>query len=145
MASKKSKSAGKSTRKKAAKKPTKISAESDRDGPDSAKTIKADAKKPARGRKPKLKKQTDSKDAKPDDTGNGTAAKTRARKSSTKKVKKSTASKTDDTRIVPARISGDDDNRIATRTPISSAPQDVIDVGSAAPDARKHGWWSRGE
>jgi ribonuclease E len=143
--SKKSKSAAKPTRKKAAKKPTKTSAASDKDGPDSAKTIKVDAKKPARGRKPKLKRQTDTKDAKSDDTGNGTVAKTRARKSSTKKVKKSSASKTDNTKIVPARTSADDDNRIANRTPISSAPQDVIEVGSAAPDARKRGWWSRGE
>ena len=107
--------------------------------------IKANAKKPAISRKPKVKRQTDAEDAKSDDAGNGTAAKTRARKSLTKKVKKSAARKTDDTGIVPARISADDDNRIANRTPISSAPQDVIDVGSAAPDARKRGWWSRSE
>ena len=47
VTSKKSKSAAKPTRKKAAKKPTKTSAASNKDGPDSAKTIKADAKKPA--------------------------------------------------------------------------------------------------
>ena len=72
-------------------------------------------------------------------------AKKRARKSSTKKAKKSAASKTDNSRKVPARKSADDDNRIVNRAPISSVPQDVIDVGSAAPDARKRGWWSRGE
>ena len=142
---KKSQSAGKTTRKKAAKKSTKTSATADKDPSDGSKTIKAHAKKPPISRKPKVKRQTDTEDAKSDNAGNGTAAKTRARKSSTKKVRKSAARKTDNTSIVSARISADDDNRTANRTPISSAPQDVIDVGSAAPDARKRGWWTRGE
>ena len=143
--SKKSKAASKKTPKKAAKKPTKTSAPSDKDGSDGATKIKADVKKPARGRKPKVKRQTDTKDAKSDDPGSGTAAKKRARKSSTKKENTSVASKSEDTRAVPANSVAVDDNRPANRAPISSAPQDIIDVGSAAPDARKRGWWSRGE
>ena len=111
VTSKKSKSAAKPTRKKAAKKPTKTSAASNKDGPDSAKTIKADAKKPAHGRKPKLKRQTDTKDAKSDDARSGVAAKKRAQKSSRKKVKKLAASKTEDTRVSPVDRSTDDDNR----------------------------------
>ena len=145
LGSKKSKAASKKTPKKAAKKPTKTSAPSDKDGSDGATKIKADVKKPARGRKPKVKRQTDTKDAKSDDPGSGTAAKKRARKSSTKKENTSVASKSEDTRAVPANSVAVDDNRPANRAPISSAPQDIIDVGSAAPDARKRGWWSRGE
>ena len=30
------------------------------------------------------------------------------------------------------------------RAPISSVPQDVIEVGEAKPEGRKRGWWSRG-
>ena len=142
---KKSKSVGKTTRKKVAKKPTKRSAVSYEDGPDGAKTIKAEAKKPVRGRKSKVKRETDTKDAKSADAGSENTAKKQARTSSTKKIKKSAASKTKDARTVPAHRSVDDDNRATNRIPISSAPQDIIDVGSAAPDTRKRGWWSRGE
>ena len=145
VVSKKSKSAGESTRKKATKKRTKTSAKSDEDGSDGNKTIKADAKKSARGRKPKVKMQTVREDANSDDGSSGTTEKKRVRKSSTKKVKKSAAIKTEDARLAPAHNSADDDNRLANRAPISSVPQDIIDVGSATPDTRKRGWWSRGE
>jgi ribonuclease E len=144
VASKKNKSADKPTVKKAAKKPTKTSSLSDEDGSDGSKTIKADAKKPARGRKPKSKMQTNSEDVKSDDVDSGTTVKKRAQKSSTKKVKKSAASKREDTSMAPANRIAEGDNQAANRNPISSAPQDIIDVGSAAPDARKRGWWSRG-
>jgi ribonuclease E len=144
VASKKNKSADKPTVKKAAKKPTKTSSLSDEDGSDGSKTIKADAKKPARGRKPKSKMQTNSEDVKSDDVDSGTTVKKRAQKSSTKKVKKSAASKREDTSTAPANRIAEGDNQAANRNPISSAPQDIIDVGSAAPDARKRGWWSRG-
>ena len=30
------------------------------------------------------------------------------------------------------------------RTPISSAPQDVIEVGQSEPGKRRTGWWNRG-
>ena len=32
----------------------------------------------------------------------------------------------------------------SNRAPISSTPDDVVDVGSAAPAARRTGWWNRG-
>ena len=92
-----------------------------------------------------MKRETDTEDAKSDDAGSENTAKKQARTSSTKKIKKSAASKTKDARTVPAHRSVDDDNRATNRIPISSAPQDIIDVGSAAPDTRKRGWWSRGE
>ena len=142
---KESKSAGKSARKKAAQKPAKASAVSDEDGSDGSKAVKADAKKPARGRKPKVKSQTSADDAASDDAGSGTAAKKPARKSSAKKAKKSAANKTGDAGAAAANGSAETASHAANRAPISSAPQDVIDVGSAAPDARKRGWWSRGE
>ena len=41
----------------------------------------------------------------------------------------------------PAAESGSDDDK---RAPISSAPQDVIEVGSAEPAKRRTGWWNRG-
>jgi len=31
----------------------------------------------------------------------------------------------------------------SARAPISSAPQDVIEVGASNPETRKRGWWSR--
>ena len=68
-----------------------------------------------------------------------------ARKSSAKKAKKAAASKAEDSNAVAANGSTEADNHTTNRAPISSAPQDVIDVGSATPDARKRGWWSRGE
>ncbi len=144
-ASKKSNSPVKPARKKAAKKPAKTPSTPDDNEPDVAKAVKADAKKPARGRKPKVKSQTDADGAASNNVGSGTARKKQARKSPTKKAKKPAASKTEDARLATANGSADTDSQTANRAPISSAPQDVIDVGSAAPDARKRGWWSRGE
>ena len=141
----KGKSAGKATRKKAVKKLAKTPAESENDGPVGAKDVKADAKKPARGRKPKVKSQTDADGTASDDAGSGTDAKKPARKSSTKKAKKSSASNARDANVVAANGRANTDSQPTNRAPISSAPQDVIDVGNAAPDARKRGWWSRGE
>jgi hypothetical protein len=31
----------------------------------------------------------------------------------------------------------------STREPISSSPQDVVEIGSNAPKSRRSGWWSR--
>ena len=92
-----------------------------------------------------MKTQTNSEDVKSDDAYSGTTVKKRAKKSSTKKVKKSAASKREDTGMAPTNKITKGDNRAANRNPISSAPQDIIDVGSAAPDARKRGWWSRSQ
>ena len=106
---------------------------------------KVEAKKPARGRKPKLKREAEAEGASSDDKRTATTAKKPARKSPAKKAKKAAASKTEDSGAVAANGSTEADNHAANRAPISSAPQDVIDVGSATPDARKRGWWSRGE
>ena len=140
-----SKPVSKSTRKKAAKKLAKTSAVSDSDESGGVAAAKADAKKPARGRKPKVKSGSDADGVASDDSGSGTAAKKPARSSSAKKAKKSVAIKTEDISVAAASGSADVDSQAANRAPISSTPQDVIDVGSASPDARKRGWWSRGE
>ena len=140
-----SESAGRPKRKKAAKKPTKKPANSDNDGSDGAKDIKADAKKPARGRRPKVKSQTDADGTASNYAGSGTIAKKPARKSPVKKAKKLASRNAEDASASLANGSADANSQTANRAPISSAPQNVIDVGSAAPDARKRGWWSRGE
>ena len=62
-----------------------------------------------------------------------------------KKAKKAAAKKTEDSNAVAANSITETDNHATNRAPISSAPQDIIDVGSATLDARKRGWWSRGE
>ena len=85
---KKNKTGGKPTRKKAAKKSAKTSAVSGDNGSDSAEAAKVDAKKPARGRKPKAKSQTNAIGAPSDGAGSVTAAKKPAQKSSVKKAKK---------------------------------------------------------
>ena len=36
------------------------------------------------------------------------------------------------------------DETESDRTPISSAPQDVIEVGQSDPSTRRTGWWNRG-
>ena len=137
-----SKSPRKTTRKKATKKPTKSI---DENGSDVDEAAKVNAKKPARGRKPKVKSEAKAEGASSDDERTATTAKKLALKSPAKKAKKAAASKTEDSNAVVANGSTEADNHTTNRAPISSAPQDVIDVGSAAPDARKRGWWSRGE
>ena len=141
-AAEESKSPRKTTRKKAAKKPAKSSEEN---GSDVDEAAKVDAKKPARGRKPKVKSEAEAEGASSDDERTATTAKKPARKSPAKKAKKAAASKTEDSGAVAANGSTEADNHTTNRAPISSAPQDVIDVGSATTDARKRGWWSRGE
>jgi len=139
-----SKSASKPKRKKVVKKPSKTSPTSN-DGSGVTKTVKADAKKPARGRKPKVKSQTNADGAASVDAVSGAVAKKPLRKSSVKKAQKSQVNKTKSAGAAAASGSGDVDNQTKNRAPISSAPQDVVDVGISAPDARKRGWWSRGE
>jgi ribonuclease E len=142
---KESKSTGKPTRRKAAKKSTKKSTASDDNGSDDSKALKADSKKSARGRKPKINSQTDANGPASGEVGKSTATKKLARKSSTKKAKKSAAKKKEETNLTATNGNADADGQTTNRAPISSAPEDVIDVGSATPDARKRGWWSRSE
>ena len=137
-----SKSPRKTTRKKTAKKPAKSS---DENGSDVDESAKVDAKKPARGRKPKVKSEVKVEDASSDNERTATTVKKPARKSPAKKAKKAAAKKTEDSNAVAANSITETDNHATNRAPISSAPQDIIDVGSATLDARKRGWWSRGE
>ena len=141
-AAEESKSPRKTMRKKAAKKPAKSSNDN---GSYVDEAAKVNAKKPARGRKPKVKSEAEAEGASSDDKRTATTAKKPAQKSPAKKAKKATASKTEDSNSVAANGSTEAENHATIRAPISSTPQDVIDVGSATPDARKRGWWSRGE
>ncbi|MEC7304559.1 MAG: ribonuclease E/G [Pseudomonadota bacterium] len=68
-----------------------------------------------------------------------------AKKKTAKKAAKAKAAPKDDG-DAPAdgkteAQAGDDNDK---RAPISSAPQDVIEVGSAEPAKRRTGWWNRG-
>ena len=64
-------------------------------------------------------------------------------------AKKKTAKKAAKAKAAPAKdkAAGDsagEDSDDEKRSPISSAPQDVIEVGSAEPAKRRTGWWNRG-
>ena len=66
-----------------------------------------------------------------------------------KKTAKKTAKKAAKAKAAPAKdkAAGDsagEDSDAEKRSPISSAPQDVIEVGSAEPAKRRTGWWNRG-
>ena len=83
-----------------------------------------------------------------------------AKAGSAKKAKKATAKKAARKKAVPKAAAVDDAGEPAPvtneavgsdasadetqRAPISSVPQDVIEVGEAKPEGRKRGWWSRG-
>ena len=66
-----------------------------------------------------------------------------------KKTAKKTAKKAAKAKAAPVKdkAAGDsagEDSDAEKRSPISSAPQDVIEVGSAEPAKRRTGWWNRG-
>jgi hypothetical protein len=83
-----------------------------------------------------------------------------AKAGSAKKAKKATAKKAARKKAAPKAAAVDDAGEPAPvtneavgsdasadetqRAPISSVPQDVIEVGEAKPEGRKRGWWSRG-
>ena len=86
---------------------------------------------------PAKKKATRAKAAK----SAGTAKKKTARKAAKKAAKAKSPAET------PTPDSGngaDGDEAAASRTPISSAPQDVIEVGQNDPSTKRKGWWNRG-
>jgi ribonuclease E len=86
---------------------------------------------------PAKKKATRAKAAK----SAGTAKKKTARKAAKKAAKAKSPAET------PTPDSGngaDGDEAAASRTPISSAPQDVIEVGQKDPSTKRKGWWNRG-
>ena len=134
--------ARKTTRKKAAKKLAKASS---KNGSSASATAKVSAKRSAGGGKTKVKSQAEAGSTKSHDKVTVTATKKRSRKSPAKKVKTSPAVKPEDRDELVTNDSTESDNHSKNRTPISSAPQAVIDVSSATPDARKRGWWSRSE
>ncbi len=96
------------------------------------------AKKPARARKTKAK--VDSGDKPEQDAAAAKpAAKKPARKATTKtpaKVADANNAKTGANNEAPT-------NAPAAREAISSAPQDVVEIGSSEPKSRRSGWWSR--
>ena len=70
----------------------------------------------------------------------GTAKKKTAKKAAKKAAKAKAAPVKDKA----AGDSAGEDSDAEKRSPISSAPQDVIEVGSAEPAKRRTGWWNRG-
>ena len=74
-----------------------------------------------------------------------TAAATKKKAAKKATAKKAAKSKAADTASSDAASSSDGAADASTdRAPISSTPDDVVDVGSAAPAARRTGWWNRG-
>ena len=67
----------------------------------------------------------------------------KAAKKSTKKAAKKAANKAEDTAASEASVP-ENDEAAASRTPISSAPQDVVEVGQNDPSTKRKGWWNRG-
>ena len=91
-----------------------------------------------------------------EDTSKRARKKAPAAKTGTaKKAKKAAAKKTARKKAAPKAAAADSAGEPAPvtsekvadetqRAPISSAPQDVIEVGEAKPQGRKRGWWNRG-
>ena len=83
-----------------------------------------------------------------------------AKTGTAKKAKKAATKKTARKKAAPKAAAADSAGELAPvtsekvtsekvadetqRAPISSAPQDVIEVGAAKPQGRKRGWWNRG-
>ena len=96
------------------------------------------AKKPARARKPKAKADAGDKPEK-----DATAAKPAAKKPGRKAAKKTPAKATGENNADTSANNGAPADAPASREPISSAPQDVVEIGSNEPKSRRSGWWSR--
>ena len=92
---------------------------------------------------PAKKKTTRAKAAKSAGTTKKKAAKKAAKKTAKKAAK---AKSSDDTPAAepPTSGGGDDGDSAASRAPISSAPQDVVEVGQSDPSTKRKGWWNRG-
>ena len=96
------------------------------------------AKKPARARKPKAK--IDAGDKPEQDAA---AAKPAAKKPARKATKKAPAKTADANDVDGNANNGAPADAPAAREAISSAPQDVVEIGSSEPKSRRSGWWSR--
>ena len=95
-------------------------------------------KKPARVRKPKAK--ADAGDKPEQDAA---AAKPAAKKPARKAAKKAPAKAADANNADTSANNEAPADAPASREPISSAPQDVVEIGSNEPKSRRSGWWSR--
>ena len=135
------------TRRKTARAPA---AEPDGDGASAANDAAtdettSDRKTPAKKASAK-KGTTRAKAAKSSGGAKKKAAKKTAKKASKKAAKSKPSDNTDVTTESASSAGtpdGDADNA-ASRTPLSSAPQDVIDVGQTDPSTKRKGWWNRG-
>ena len=96
------------------------------------------AKKPARARKPKAK--ADAGDKPEQDAA---AAKPAAKKPAGKAAKKAPAKVADANNAEASANNRTPADAPAAREAISSAPQDVVEIGSSEPKSRRSGWWSR--
>ena len=96
------------------------------------------AKKPARARKPKAK--ADAGDKPEQDAA---AAKPAVKKPAGKAAKKAPAKVADANNAEASANNRAPADAPAAREAISSAPQDVVEIGSSEPKSRRSGWWSR--
>ena len=136
------------TRKKAAPKSV---AEPDGDGASTAKDAPTDEtaldEKPSTKKAPAKKGTTRAKAEKSSGSTKKKAAKKTAKKAARKAAKAKPADTTDmttESASSDGATDGGDADNAASRTPISSAPQDVIDVGQTDPSTKRKGWWNRG-
>jgi ribonuclease E len=95
-------------------------------------------KKPARVRKPKAKSDAGYKPEQDVAT-----AKPAAKKPARKAAKKAPTKTADANNTGTSANNGAPADAPASREPISSAPQDVVEIGSNEPKSRRSGWWSR--
>ena len=107
---------------------------------DDGKTV---AKKPARGRKKKAAvSETDSADA-PKTVAKKAAASSKAPKKAAKKAPKKAAAKATKETATDTDAAVSNEAASSARQPVTSTPDDVVEVGSPAAKSRK-GWWNRG-
>jgi hypothetical protein len=71
------------------------------------------------------------------------AAKPAAKKPARKATKKAPAKAADANDVDGNANNGAPADAPAAREAISSAPQDVVEIGSSEPKSRRSGWWSR--
>ena len=96
------------------------------------------AEKPARTRKPKANADVGHKPEQ-----DAAAAKPSVKKPARKAAKKAPAKAADANNADTSANNGVPTGAPASREPISSAPQDVVEIGSNEPKSRRSGWWSR--
>ncbi|MDC1408046.1 Rne/Rng family ribonuclease [Candidatus Puniceispirillum sp.] len=113
-------------------------AEADDSKAEAASGAQKPAKKPTRARKPKAK--ADAGDKPEQDAA---AAKPAAKKPARKAAKKAPAKAADANNAETGADNEAPTNTPAAREASSSAPQNVVEIGSSAPKSRRSGWWSK--